>query len=62
MTMKSVTFESKLNRDRFECDNVRDVEVIDGVEYLKVRRPNTARQFLFRKDTLEKVKPKEVAR
>jgi len=60
--MKSVTLESKLNRDRFECDNVRDVEVIDGVEYLKVRRPNTARQFLFRKDTLEKVKSKEVAR
>jgi len=60
--MKLVTFESKLNRDRFECDNVRDVEVIDGVEYLKVRKPNTARQFLFRKDTLVKVKAKEIAR
>jgi len=60
--MKSVTLESKLNRERFECDNVRDVEVIDGIEYLKVRRPNTARQFLFRKDTLEKIKLKEVAR
>jgi len=62
MAMKSMTFESKLNRDRYECDNVRDVEVIDGIEYLRVRKPNTQRQFLFRKDSLEKVKPKEVAR
>ena len=62
MTMKSMLFESKLNRERFECDNVRDVEVIDGVEYLRVRKPNTARQFLIRKDSLEKVKPKELAR
>ena len=62
MTMKSMLFESKLNRERFECDNVRDVEVIDGVEYLRVRKPNTQRQFLIRKDSLEKVKTKELAR
>jgi hypothetical protein len=55
-------FESKLNRDRYECDNVRDVEVIDDIEYLRVRKPNTQRQFLIRKDSLEKVKPKELAR
>ena len=60
--MKPMTFESKLNRDRYECDNVRDVEVIDGIEYLRVRKPNTQRQFLIRKDSLEKVKPKELAR
>lgn len=51
-----MTFENRFNRERFECDNVRDVEVIDGVEYLKVRKPNTTRQFLIRKDSLEKVK------
>lgn len=60
--MKSMTFENRFNRDRFECDNVRDVEVIDGVEYLRVRKPNTQRSFLMRKDTLEKVKTREVAR
>ncbi len=60
--MKSMTFENRFNRERFECDNVRDVEVIDGVEYLKVRKPNTQRQFLIRKDSLEKVKPKELAK
>jgi hypothetical protein len=57
-----MTFENRFNRERFECDNVRDVEVIDGVEYLKVRKPNTQRQFLIRKDILEKVKPKELAK
>ena len=54
--MKSMTFENKFNRERFECDNVRDVEVIDGVDYLKVRKPNTARQLLIRKDILIKIK------
>lgn len=60
--MKSMHFENKWNRERFECDNVRAVEVIDGVEYLQVRKPNTARQFLMRKDSLQKIKPKELAR
>lgn len=60
--MRSMTFENRFNRERFECDNVRDVEVIDGVEYLKVRKPNTQRIVLMRKDTLEKVKTREVAR
>lgn len=54
--MKSMTFENKFNRERFECDNVRDIEVIDGIEYLRVRKPNTARQLLIRRDTLEKIK------
>ena len=57
-----MTFQNRFNRERVECDNVRDVEVIDGVEYLRVRKPNTARQFLMRKDSLEKIKPKELAR
>ena len=60
--MKPMTFQNRLNRERVECDNVRDVEVIDGVEYLRVRKPNTARQFLMRKDSLEKIKTKELAR
>lgn len=60
--MKSMCFENKWNRERFECDNVRAVEVIDGVEYLQVRKPNTARPLLVRKDSLEKVKSKVLAR
>ena len=43
-----------MNGERFVCDNVRKVEVIDGVEYLIVHRPNEHRTFKMRKDALEK--------
>ena len=43
-----------MNGERFVCDDVRTVEVIDGVEYLIVHRPNEHRIFKMRKDALEK--------
>jgi hypothetical protein len=52
--MKPVTFKNRMNGERFVCDNVRTVEVIDGVEYLIVHRPNEHRLFKIRKDVLEK--------
>ena len=52
--MKSMTFKNRMNGERFVCDNVRTVEVIDGVEYLVVHRPNEHRTFKMRKDALEK--------
>lgn len=52
--MKSMTFKNRMNGERFVCDNVRTVEVIDGVEYLIVHRPNEHRTFKMRKDALEK--------
>jgi hypothetical protein len=52
--MKSMTFKNRMNGERFVCDNVRKVEVIDGVEYLIVHRPNEHRTFKMRKDALEK--------
>lgn len=54
--MKSMTFKNILNGEKFVCDNVRTVEVIDGVEYLIVHRPNEHRVFKMRKDALERVK------
>jgi hypothetical protein len=56
--MKSMTFKNILNGERFVCDDVRAVEVIDGIEYLIVHRPNEQRLFKMRKDALEKVKEK----
>jgi hypothetical protein len=53
--MKSMTFENRINGERFICDDARTVEVIDGVEYLIVHRPNEHRIFKMRKDILEKV-------
>jgi len=53
--MKPVTFENILNHEKFVCENTRDVQVIDGVEYLVVHRPSQERRFLMRKDTLKKL-------
>ena len=52
--MKSMNFKNRLNGERFVCDDVRTVEVIEGVEYLIVHRPNEHRMFKMRKDVLEK--------
>ncbi len=52
--MKPMTFRNRMNNERFVCDDVRTVEVIDGVEYLIVHRPNEHRMFKMRKDVLEK--------
>ena len=52
--MKSMTFKNRMNNERFVCDDVRTVEVIDGVEYPIVHRPNEHRIFKMRKDALEK--------
>jgi hypothetical protein len=56
--MKSVTLKNKMNGERFVCDDLRQVEVIDGVEFLVVHRPNEMRLFKIRKDILERVKEK----
>ena len=52
--MKPMTFKNRMNGERFVCDDVRTVEVIEGVEYLLVHRPNEHRLFKMRKDALEK--------
>ncbi len=53
--MKLVEFKNKLNGERFHCDNIRDIHKIDDVDYLVVYKPGTSRQFLMRKDVLEKI-------
>lgn len=52
--MKSVTFKNRLNNDKVICEDVRQVQTIDGVDYLVVHRPDNQRPFLMRKDVLEK--------
>ena len=58
--MKPMTFKNRMNGERFVCDDVRLVEVIDGVEYILVHRPNEQRVFKMRKDALERVKEEKV--
>jgi hypothetical protein len=54
--MKAVTMKNRFNNERVVCDDVRDIRLIEGIEYLVVRRQeNTNRTFLMRKDALQKI-------
>jgi hypothetical protein len=52
---RPVVFENKITRERLICDNIRLVRVFDGAEFISVRRVNESRNFLIRRDALEKV-------
>jgi len=54
--MKPIMFENIRTRERVVCDNLRNVSVIDGEEYIAVRRENEQRVFLIKKTALVKVK------
>ena len=53
--MKSVMFRNRMNGENVICDDIRKVEVIDGVQYIFVRRLGQDRTYLMRKEALEKI-------
>ena len=53
--MKAITFKNRFNGERVVCKDVKDIQVIDGIEYLLVSKTIQDRKFLMRKDALEKV-------
>ena len=54
--MKPVILKNKLNGEIVICNNIKkDKKIIDGIEYLLVRKYNTSRAFFMRKDALHKV-------
>lgn len=53
--MKSIVFENPFNHEHLICDNVKEIQIIDGVEYLTVYKKDQSKKFLFRKDILKKV-------
>ncbi len=57
--MKTVFFQSLLNREKFYCTDTKDVRIIDGVEYLRVFKYGTQRDCLVKKDVLKKVNEKD---
>lgn len=57
--MKTIYFESYINRERFECHNLKDTQTIDGIEYLRVFKYGTQRDCLVRKDHLRKLSKNE---
>ena len=56
--MKAITFKNRFNGEQVVCKDVKEVQVIDGIEYLLVSKTVQDRKFLMRKDALEKVKTK----
>ena len=59
--MKTIYFESYRNKERFECRNVNDIQVIEGIEYLRVFKLGTPRDCLIRKDQLRKLGKNEIS-
>lgn len=53
--MKPILFKVIVNNDRVICDNVKDIRIIDGVEYLVVHKQDNPRSFMMRRDALEKL-------
>ena len=49
------------NKEKFFCKDLKDIQMIDGVEYLRVFRFENKRECLVKKDSLRKtVEPKKI--
>ena len=53
--MKTTYFENMRNKEKFFCKNLKDIQKIDGIEYLKVFRFDTKRECLVKKESLRKI-------
>ena len=49
-----VTLVNPVNSEEWICEDYNDIRFIDGVEYVKVRKPIMQRTVLMRKDALRK--------
>ena len=54
--MKTITFKNRFNGEQVVCKDIKEVHLIDGIEYLLVSKTIQDRKFLMRKDALERVK------
>ena len=54
--MKTITLKNRFNGERVVCKDLKEVQLIDGIEYVLVSKTIQDRKFLMRKDALEKVK------
>lgn len=53
--MKTIYFENMRNKEKFFCRDLKDIQIIDGIEYLRVFRFDSKRECLVKKDALRKV-------
>jgi hypothetical protein len=49
---KPVLLKNKITQEVFTCYSLKEVEIIDGVEFLFVQKPGTNRVLKQRKDAL----------
>jgi hypothetical protein len=51
---RPVTLVNPLNSEEWICEDYNDTRFVDGVEYVKVRKPIMQRTVLMRKEALRK--------
>ena len=51
-----ILLENPITKERWICDDFRQTKIIEGIEYLSVRKQNHQRTVLMRKDVLKKIK------
>ena len=56
LNKKPTRLVNDLNSEEWICEDYSDVKFIDGLEYIKVHKPEQSRNFLMRKDVLRKKK------
>lgn len=56
--MKSLVFENIYNKEQFISIGKKEVKYIDGIEYVKMFKPDNKREVFVRKDFLKRVNTK----
>lgn len=53
--MKPVVFENLFTKEKVLCDDPKNIQTIDGIEYLLVHREFNPRRFLINRNSLQKL-------
>lgn len=51
-----INLENPITKEKWICDDLRPAKIIEGIEYILVRKENNPRTVLMRKDILKKLK------
>ena len=51
-----IHLENPITKETWVCDDFRPAKIIEGVEYILVRKQNQSRTVLMRKHTFKKLK------
>ena len=51
-----ILLENPITKERWLCDNPKQIKIIEGIEYIPVHRQENTRTVLMRRDVLKKIK------